>query len=391
MAITCKTALNTYEQLSIYTLNKQLKLLSSQLTNLATEYEKNKVFPHNYITPEKSQTYANSACEICKNHTDLSNTVTLIINSNDNKPFAKNDNEMHQLILNFNIPHDMFTNILEDAMQNSKINPTEEDNNNLQYLANYLNYPNPVSRIMQPLKNVYVQLLLIFILVAIVGLGLGLYCMRVPSGAGLRNITKVEYPQEQYHYSIGYAITNSCPYVSMLCLRGSGPSSYTDHSLAIFTHFNLINDTWIPFLVCYLDSNNVDSTNISTCINSLKKFSMNLTYWEPIIKNMSTGRDSIVCMSDLDNISTTCGSSYNIGGVYFKFNTVDSVCVKKMWSVGLSMLATFAIFGCTAPLWGLSGYFGGKSYNFITFLIGMVVYLVCVLPIYIVVLIYSKK
>lgn len=385
LSLTCKTASAAFTRLSICTLSSQFKSLQSQLKLLTDENEKNKDFPHNYISPEKSQTYVNLACDICKKHTDLINTVRLTTNANENKPFSQNEIIVHNSILNFNIPHDIFTNILECAINDTSLFTSEEDNNNLQYLAKYLNYPNEIARVKQPWKNIFVQLSIILIFLAFLIPGLCLFYVYVPSGDNLKSMTTMH---GTYKY-ITTELSYSYPYVQEKCVDHYG---YYDggHLLSFSFDMIKINGSYEFVKVCQLDNNYISYGNITACINSLESANLNITHWANFILNKSLHNNELIsCNPTFDNKTVTCGFVHKSDdGMYFRFTKADYICQNQWWSSVFIVLIIIGIICSTFPLWGLFGYFGGRKYDYCIFAIGFVIYGICISPSYIMALLY---
>jgi len=386
LAITCKQALESYKQLSIYKFNQERISLPLVIHKLSSEFNNH---PHNHICTAQSQEYLDRAVEICKRHSDLTQSIKSLTDSNNNisvenkQELSLNEIRLHSIISEPGfIPQELFTNILESGINNSSIFTTQEEDDNLHYLANYVNYPNTFSRQRHPFKNIIIQLLIFMILASIAIYGLYQYYITVPSGDNLKHIhtlNRTKYP------TISEAMRMSYPYVNNACVGilelKTRHTRYRDSTLSISP------------TGCFLNTKAIHYVNFTGCVNALHIFNMNVSYWTQIISEHSQYKYKILCAPNLDSRTVACGQMYYdiiSNEILFQFNIADFICMNKYWTISFILLIIFVFIGTTATVWGLLGYCSEqKQYCHRTCAIGLILYTICCICIYVMSLVYK--
>ena len=388
LAITCKQALESYKQLSIYKFNQERISLPLAIHKLSSEFNNH---PHNHICTAQSQEYLDRAVEICKHHSDLTQSIkslTYLNNSisvENKQELSLNEIRLHSIISDPGfIPQELFTNILESGINNSSIFTTQKEDDNLHYLANYVNYPNTFTRQRQrhPFKNIIIQLLIFMILASIAIYGLYQYYITVPSGDNLKHIHTLD---RSKYPTISEAMRMSYPYVNNACVG----------ILELKTHHTRYRDSTLSISPtgCFLNTKAIHYVNFTGCVNILRNFNMDVSFWTQVISEHSQHKYKILCAPNLDNSTIACGQMYYdiiSNEILFQFNIANFICMNKYWTISFILLIIFVFIGTTAMVWGLLGYCSEqKQYCHRTCAIGLMLYTICCICIYVMSLVYK--
>jgi hypothetical protein len=250
-------------------------------------------------------------------------------------------------------------------------------------LANYLNYPNAISRNRHPFKSIGLQILIFIVLFLIGASGLYLYHITTVTGDEFK---QAQYLNGSYHH-INHKMAYNYPFASTLCIGTTDimmNTRYHDSTLEILTDIK----------ECILNRRGFYYKNETECIFMLRKYDLNLTFWGPIILDTPRKKNNnpvTYCALNMRGEKVTCGYAYYIPLSYtltFVFNTVDLKCMDRENIASFIVLLVFAFIGSTSFLWGLVGYCNMKKrYCYVGCGVGLLLYALSVLSIYIIILV----